>query len=267
VHLNLPEDQGLVVESVVPESPAAKAGIEVHDIVIQAGDKSVGSVDELAAAVEVAKDTPLNFEIIHAGKMKALDVTPEKSPPNMTRLTTGGPNEWKEIEQWMQKMHGGSGTPSMPNMHFQIIQPGAILPQGAPIEPELPNNMSIVITHNGGEPAQIMVKWNDKEWNVSEKELDKLPPDVRPHVELTLGQSAIAFATPRATFSATTSDKLIPAPPPGMFGSPGVQMNVQSLQNLERQLDELNRKVDQLKKEIENLRPQPLPPTETKPEK
>jgi TolA-binding protein len=52
-----------------------------------------------------------------------------------------------------------------------------------------------------------------------------------------------------------------------MFGSPGVQMNVQPLQNLERQLDELNRKVDQLKNELENLQPQRLPPTETKPEK
>src|SRR5262245_15019342 len=40
-HLDLPENQGLRVENVVPDSPAAKAGLKRHDILLRANDQDL----------------------------------------------------------------------------------------------------------------------------------------------------------------------------------------------------------------------------------
>src|SRR5205807_636111 len=46
------KDAGLVVREAVPDAPAAKAGIKVHDILLAAGDKELRDVRDLMDAVE-----------------------------------------------------------------------------------------------------------------------------------------------------------------------------------------------------------------------
>ena len=43
-----------MIAAVVPESPAAKAGIEPGDVIVKAGKKSLVQVQELIDAVEAA---------------------------------------------------------------------------------------------------------------------------------------------------------------------------------------------------------------------
>ena len=42
--LNLPEKQGLLVAAVMPDSPAAKAGIKQHDVLLRVGEKPLAEV-------------------------------------------------------------------------------------------------------------------------------------------------------------------------------------------------------------------------------
>ena len=42
--LELPDDQGLTVNAVLPESPAAKAGIKAQDVILTAGDKPLKGI-------------------------------------------------------------------------------------------------------------------------------------------------------------------------------------------------------------------------------
>ena len=57
----------------------------------------------------------------------------------------------------------------------------------------LPPDTSVVVSKEGDKPANITVKRGDKKWEVTEKQLDKLPADVRPFVEQMLGRGAMGI--------------------------------------------------------------------------
>jgi hypothetical protein len=81
--LGLPEDQGLVVKHVVPDSPAAKAEIKPHDVLLKAGDKPLKKVQDLIDAVQAAKDKELSIELVRGAKPKGVTVTPAKRPQHL----------------------------------------------------------------------------------------------------------------------------------------------------------------------------------------
>ena len=61
-HLSLEEDEGVGVEGVMPDSPAAEAGIRAGDVILQVNRTAVGSVEEMKKAVHQADaDKPLLF--------------------------------------------------------------------------------------------------------------------------------------------------------------------------------------------------------------
>jgi hypothetical protein len=269
VHLNLPENQGLLVARIVPESPAAKAGLEENDILMQVGETKLGNVPDLLKIVDSAKESPLELEIIHAGKAKAVKVTAEKRPANMMFRQEGNPSDWNQIQDWMKSMQSGASAAQPQRLRLQVIQPGAILPPGAPAEPPMPGNMSININRNGDEPAKITVKWNDKQWETTEKKLDELPAEVRPFVERMLGHGRIQTMTfggggaAAGGISAEAMDFTIPAPPPGFPGAQGLQMQIRPFRSLDDRLEELSRKIDQLQKDVhEHWGQQPPPAAE-----
>ena len=122
--------------------------------------------------------------------------------------------------------------------------------------------MSVAITKEGNEPAKITVQRGNDKWEITEKDLDKLPADVRPFVEQMLGRGMAgvvggamsAGISARLEFSggAKRCTFQFPAPPPGMMqtqpfpGGPNQQM-------IERRFDEMNRRMDQLFKMMEEL--------------
>src|SRR5205823_1995088 len=46
-HLDLPEHQGLLVANVMPDSPAAKAGLKQHDILLKANNNDLHEMKDL----------------------------------------------------------------------------------------------------------------------------------------------------------------------------------------------------------------------------
>jgi serine protease Do len=62
--LNVPDQKGLVVSEVAPDSPAAKAGLQEGDVIFKAGDKPVESLESLRGAWDAtAKDKGLLLKI------------------------------------------------------------------------------------------------------------------------------------------------------------------------------------------------------------
>lgn len=249
--LGLSEDEGLLVEQVLPDSPAAKAGIEQYDVLLKADGKPLSKIQDLIAAVDAAKEKELSLERVHGGKRAKITVKPAKRPESQ-----GAPPYLKspDVSNWWRKyleqIHPGEGV--MPPMRFRFWGPGAILPPDAKAHPSLPGNMSVTITRSGDEPAKIVVKRGDEKWEVTEDELDELPDDVRGHVQRALGR--IATHRPHK-----------PQPPQGKVRSydfdlvPDWNWQMPHLQPrpegpVDKRLEEMSRRIEELRKSIDELR-------------
>jgi hypothetical protein len=82
-HLGLDADTGVRVSRVLPESPAARTGIQPNDIVTAANGRKIASLPDLKDAVEAAgKDAkPLKIEWLHRGQPKSAELQPKDLAP------------------------------------------------------------------------------------------------------------------------------------------------------------------------------------------
>ena len=79
--LQLPERSGALVQTVVPDSPAQKAGLHRGDVVIGAGETVVVDPQSLLTEVDRAElNTPLPLEVLRNGKSLQLSVKPAPLP-------------------------------------------------------------------------------------------------------------------------------------------------------------------------------------------
>jgi len=73
--LKLADEKGALVSQVLPDSPAAKAGIQPGDVIVGLGDKSIERVRDLTRAVaDVAPGTGVEIEVIREGAPKRITV-------------------------------------------------------------------------------------------------------------------------------------------------------------------------------------------------
>ncbi|NMC18864.1 MAG: PDZ domain-containing protein [Thermogutta sp.] len=241
-HLDLPEDTGLLVEEVVKEGPAEKAGLRVHDILLQAGDKSLQSPADLADEVNRAADKPLTLHVLRAGEKLELSVTPEPRPKGSLAPPIVGPDvDPKAWEKWFENFRL---QPGQPPLMFRFFHPGTVMPPWR--SPNLPEGMVIAITKSGDEPAKIVVKRGGKTWEATEDELDKLPAEVRPYVERLLsGRGWVERGWELPKVLRPTPDGVLKTP----LGSlPGGESD--RLRNAERRLDELQKRLERLERNL-----------------
>lgn len=72
----LGEDRGILVRHVEPQTPAARAGLQENDILLDFGDKELGAPRDLVAAVGAASPgDKIPLRILRAGKAQSLDIT------------------------------------------------------------------------------------------------------------------------------------------------------------------------------------------------
>jgi len=73
--------QGVIITGVLQAGPAAHAGIRPGDVIVQVGDKAVGSVAEMMTAVAALKPgTSTPFTLLRGDGKLTLDVTPGMRP-------------------------------------------------------------------------------------------------------------------------------------------------------------------------------------------
>ena len=83
--LRLASGTGLVVANLTPESPAAEAGIEKHDILLFAEESELNDQKALIEAVQKAgkEEKPLSLTLLRAGKEISVEVTPTERPAGL----------------------------------------------------------------------------------------------------------------------------------------------------------------------------------------
>jgi serine protease Do len=76
--LKLPQNQGLLVIEVMKDSPASKAGIKVHDILLSVAGKPLDSQEKLVEVVQGKGEAPVPVELVREGTTQTIEVTPQR---------------------------------------------------------------------------------------------------------------------------------------------------------------------------------------------
>lgn len=113
--LGLDPHTGLVVEHVVEESPAAKAGIQKFDILTHLNDQLLVNPEQLQVLVAAAEaGTPVPLTLIRQGRKRTVDANleiremPAVQATNARRIIrsmtrSGQPGQESEINEWVQE--------------------------------------------------------------------------------------------------------------------------------------------------------------------
>ncbi len=242
-HLQLPENQGLLVEQVVPGSPAATAAIQRHDILMKAGGKPLAQVGDLLAAVDASKGAPLELELRRAGKTMKLAVTPAKRPEGaIPGLPVPTPAE--AFGKWIEQFR--AGDPRHRDYSLFFLRPGVVVARPGKL-PDLPANVTIAITKQGDQPAEIVVTRGNEKWEATENNLDAIPAELRPHVEAML-------RNPTWHGALMASPEAFAPQGPGQV-SPGQRMlKAGDRKSLEKQLADMSRQLDDMRKALDELK-------------
>jgi membrane-associated protease RseP (regulator of RpoE activity) len=79
--LKLAAGEGLVVTDVLPDSPAAKAGIQRHDVLTRLDGKRLSSVEKINAQFQELKDRAAKLAFLRGGEEKTCEVAAQLSAP------------------------------------------------------------------------------------------------------------------------------------------------------------------------------------------
>ncbi|MDR1960117.1 MAG: PDZ domain-containing protein [Planctomycetaceae bacterium] len=207
LHLNLGEQEGgVLVESVVADSPATRAGIESTDILLKIGDTSVGSVEDIMKKVDAVKETEQTVTVIKKGEKKELKLTPAKRPEYMAIPMTppangtfrsiqpgiiiegfGGPQQGvpqQEIPPEIQRLLEESRKQMEQHFGNDILRRfhGNIIPRFAPGNSGTVEQIQISIyPRQEDQPGGLTVKKNNQVWDVAK--FEDLPKEVQESVK------------------------------------------------------------------------------------
>ena len=78
--LRLPPQHGLVVTNIEAKSPAAKAGIELHDVLLEFGGKPLAEVTDLRSQIKELGEKSATMKVVRSGQALRLKVTPAQRP-------------------------------------------------------------------------------------------------------------------------------------------------------------------------------------------
>jgi membrane-associated protease RseP (regulator of RpoE activity) len=243
--LGLKPDVGLVVRYVLKGSPAAKAGLQVNDVLTAVDGHPLKNIPGLLAAVNVAAEGPRHVELIRAGKHETIDVQPSARPqPSEPALESVVPDGFP---QGLEFVH--------PGMIFQRDSAGGLKFTPAPFA-ELPDNVTVTITRTGKEQPQIKVERGDMTWNVTRNTLHELPPELQAVIA--------AMLPPRGqTMIGPFGSNPTRLPP----GSGTAMQPDKALDRMQKQLEEMNRRLEELRQRLEpgakDPPAKPVPPAKT----
>jgi serine protease Do len=103
-HLELEDESGALVSKVAPEGPAAKAGIERYDVIVEFDDKPIANLSELPRAVaETPVDKTVEVVVVRDRKRKTLRAKvgelPQPELSEFAKRSESGPAEFGLVVQ------------------------------------------------------------------------------------------------------------------------------------------------------------------------
>jgi membrane-associated protease RseP (regulator of RpoE activity) len=243
-HLDLPETAGLVVQSVIPGSPAEQAGLKQYDILTTVDGNPLTGLEQLVEAVEASDGNAMEFTWVRKGEEITKSITPAKRPSEMKWSPEGEGSGWavpevdaEALQKWVDKLKRDPNAKQPFELRF--FGPGI-----APGEEskEFTGSLSVEINKQEDEPARIKVRRGDESWEVTEDTLDELPSDLKGHVQSMLGRGG------RVGVFQFRADQL----PQHLREFPAPHMTMPP--NIQQQFDEMNRRMEEMLKELHELR-------------
>lgn len=192
--LSLADGVGLIVAKIMPDSPADKAGLRIHDIVVSIDGVPTGDVVSLMAAVEKAGEQGLKFDVIRVGKRQTITVVPAQRPqadmlirpgltiPGMVHFPAGGqlPAGAQSIDAQQREEYFRRLQAQVDQLRNRLQEADAKLLQdwldrqrrgeNQPLRlqlfgpgfvmqnnPQLPPGVNVTIVRNGAAPTRITV--------------------------------------------------------------------------------------------------------------
>ena len=214
-HLKI--EGGVLVEWVAEDSPAAKAGIQVDDIVVSVQGKPVSDIATIAQLVGNSKS--LKLIVLHNGDEKSVKLTPEKRPADAAHglhfsmrkdadvvgkwLSKGAANP-KELHKWLQELHvEGVKQGADKGTTILRLMPGGIIGKDAAkvlqglhhfnAGLDAKNHVLRMIVQKTDDKTKVTVTQDGKTWTVNDKNLNDLPEGLREKVKSILERSKTDF--------------------------------------------------------------------------
>ena len=83
-HLNLKPGEGVIVRALVPDGPAAKAGLVINDVITRVAGKAVGSPQDISEQITAHKPgDSVDLDLIHKGKATQLKINLGSKPEEL----------------------------------------------------------------------------------------------------------------------------------------------------------------------------------------
>jgi membrane-associated protease RseP (regulator of RpoE activity) len=101
--VEVPEGQGVVLEVVAPDGPAARAGLAVHDILLVMNGEAVKSVDDFRSRLQAAMpEQKMSVTFLRKGRQSEASVT--LGAPPVQAPTAASPGNQTEAERLLREM-------------------------------------------------------------------------------------------------------------------------------------------------------------------
>ena len=193
-HLQLADDVGVLVENVVPESPAAKAGLRQHDVIVAVNGEPISDLTAVQQVVADGGKKAIDLKVIRLAKESNVEVTPEERPADLAMSLPAdggvgqafGGGQMPDVEAMLRQLQQGGAPGGM-----RVFGPGMIGGQAFNLN-QMPSGVSVSVARQDEGPAEITVKKGDESWTLKsddEEAIKKLPEEVRPFVEQMLDGS------------------------------------------------------------------------------
>jgi membrane-associated protease RseP (regulator of RpoE activity) len=119
--LSIPKGEGVVVNDVVTASPAEKAGVKKHDILLKLAGKPIASPEALAHEVQTVQDRPAVLILLRASKRLEVPIVGAvrkvEAPPTPDRVTL-----------WMLDREGNDAASRLAAWEALAVKPDARFP-------------------------------------------------------------------------------------------------------------------------------------------
>jgi membrane-associated protease RseP (regulator of RpoE activity) len=271
-HLQLADDIGVVIAEVVPDSPAEKAGLRKHDVLLEVNGEAIPDMMALQFAVASSGGEPIELKLIRLAEEMTLTVTPEERPADLAideRATEGlGGEPMNELQDMLRHFEGNLAG------GVRVFGPGMIA-NGQRMElGRLPDGVTIAITREGDGPPQVTVQRGEETWTIEgqdDEALQELPEDLRAYVQKMLAARAgggvagfnlsgemrglLADNIGQSGLRSGGSQRKAARARPGEGGTPGAEIGAPGTadERILKRLDEIERRLDELAQRLEEI--------------